>query len=287
VKTSIGFFSFWHLSVNPSDAFYQQTLIGVINGLSHQKYHLLVDNLYGFLSKKNQELDFLQESTLAGVIIMAPRVKKEKLSFLKDVNVPVVLLFHRNNNKDISWVDLDNVNGAKMATEHLISLGHKRIGFINGEKEHASNAMDRYIGYQSALSQAGIEENPDLVKHGIFAEEFGTKATEQLLALPKKQRPTAIFCATDMIAFGSALKAREMGVKIPEQLSIVGFDDNERAAMNNPPLTTIRQPFFDLGRVAVEALVSIIQDPNHTPKQILIEPQLIIRQTTTPPQEEN
>jgi LacI family transcriptional regulator len=282
-KTALGFISFWHLSINPTEAYYQQTLTGVINGISRSKYHLLLNNIHGLLNEENRELDFFHESFLAGVIMVAPRVEKKDLVFLKNVNIPVVLLFFRTEGKEYCWVDLDNKKGAQLAVEHLVGLGHKRIGFIGGELEHSSNAKDRYAGYLKALKAAGIAEKPELVKHGFFSYGFGQEGAQQLLSLPKNQRPTAIFCATDMTAFGAIDKAASMGLKVPEDLSIVGFDDYERAALNNPPLTTIRQPFHEIGRKAVELLEAIVQNPRHKSKQVLLIPELVVRKSTAPP----
>ena len=216
--------------------------------------------------------------------MMAPRVKEDNLSFLRKIKIPIMLLYYRIEKKEFSWISLDNTQGARMAVEHLIGLGHKHIGFIGGDREYESNAKDRYIGYQLALKSAGITEKTELVQHGYFDFGFGREAAHKILNLPEHQRPTALFCATDTIAFGVLEKAKELGVKIPKQLSVVGFDDYVQAASSEPPLTTIRQPFYDIGRTGVEALESIIRDPKHKPRQILIRPELVVRKSTAPPE---
>lgn len=282
-KTALGFYSFWHLDINPAEHYYQQTLTGIITGMTRTKYNLVLNNVKGFLSEDNRELHFFYDSQLGGVLMMAPRVKEKDLSFLKKVNIPVVLLYYMVENKEYSWVDLDNIGGARKAVEHLIGLGHKRIAFIGGDREFESDARDRFNGYQLAIKLNGIMEREELIQHGYFSFEFGKQAAQKLLSLSERRRPTAIFCGTDMTAFGAMETAKELEIKIPQQLSIVGFDDYVQSSYSDPPLTTVRQPFMDIGRIGVETLESIIKDPKHKTKQVLIQPEFIVRKTTAPP----
>jgi LacI family transcriptional regulator len=117
----------------------------------------------------------------------------------------------------------------------------------------------------------------------VFSSDFGKDAAGELLALPEAIRPTALVCASDMIAFGAMQTAGEMGIRIPGNLSVVGFDNYDQAAMHSPPLTTIHQPFYEMGRIAVEMLDSIVQDPQKAHQHILIEPELMVRRSTAPP----
>lgn len=281
-KNALGFFTFWHYDINPAEPWYQQTLLGILASLTRSKSNLVLNNIRGLLSEENRELGFFYDSQLGGALMMAPRVKEKDLSFLRKVQIPVVLLYYQIDNPQYSWIDLDNVAGARMAVEHLIGLGHRRVGFIGGDREFVSNARDRYIGYQKALQAAGIAERAELALHGYFSFEFGKEGARKLLGLPESKRPTALFCATDSTALGAMEAAGELGLKIPKQVSIVGFDDNIFAATANPPLTTIRQPFTDIGRQGVETLEAIIKDPKRKPRQVLIKPELILRKSTAP-----
>ena len=277
---SLGLLSFWECSPHLSETYYQQTLTGIIDGITRSEFPLLLKNVVGILGG---EVEFLKKDELSGVVIMAPRTKNQDLGMLKIAKIPIVLLFHRDPGEEYSWVDLDNLEGARKATEHLINLGHNRIGYIGGELELSSNARDRYEGYRTALKAGGLIENGDWVKHGVFSADFGKEAARDLLAMPENIRPTALVCASDMIAFGAMQKAGEMGIRIPGNLSVVGFDNYDQAALHTPPLTTIHQPFYEMGRIAVEMLDSIVQDPQKARQHILIEPELMVRRSTAPP----
>jgi LacI family transcriptional regulator len=281
-KTALGFLSFWKSSPNPSEAYYQQTLAGIIDAITQSKYHLLLNNIQGTLEADNEELKFCHESLLAGVILMAPRTRPDDLEFLNRVDIPALLLFYRAKGKEHSWLDLDNRKGVRMAVEHLVSLGHKRIAFIGGEIELSTNASDRYEGYREALKSAGLTEDPKLVRHSLFWLEFGRESARYFLSLPPAQKPTAIFCSTDMMAFGALEAAKELGLSVPRDVSVVGFDDYEKASHSDPPLTTVRQDFYAIGKKAVETLEALIHHPTK-PKQILVEPELMVRSSTAPP----
>ncbi|HJT23214.1 MAG TPA: substrate-binding domain-containing protein, partial [bacterium] len=282
--TALGFVSFWQCSPDFSETYYQKNLTGVIDGLTRTDYPLLLKNYQEVLAAGAESFHFLNQSQLAGAVVMAPRMKKDDLKLLKHLKIPVVLLYHQTEGKDFSWVDLNNREGGRMAMEHLLSLGHRRIGYIGGELEMSTNARDRYAAYQASLRGAGLVEDPRIVRNGMFSSDYGRKCTEELLALPVSERPTALFCATDMIAFGALQAARNKGAKVPQDLSIVGFDNYDQSAYQIPPLTTIHQPFYDMGRIAMELLESIVQDPKRKSQQVLLEPELVVRSSTgTPP----
>lgn len=280
---ALGFVSFWQCSPDFSETYYQKNLTGVIDGLTRTDYPLLLKNYQEVLTAGADSFRFLNQSQLAGAVVMAPRMKKEDLRLLKRLKIPVVLLYHQTEGKDFSWVDLNNREGGRMAMEHLLSLGHRRIGYIGGELQMSTNAQDRYEAYQNALRGAGIVEDRRLVRNGMFSPDYGRECTEEFLALPVSERPTALFCATDMIAFGALQAAKKKGLKIPQDLSIVGFDNYDQSAYQIPPLTTVHQPFYEMGRIAMELLESIVQDPQRGSQQVLIEPELVVRASTAAP----
>lgn len=283
-KTAIGLLSFWHCSPNPSEAYYQQTLTGIIDEITQSKYHLLLNNIQGTVHSENQELNFCFESLLGGVILMSPRVKSEDdLSFLKQVNVPTLLLLYRAESPNYSWIDLDNRKGARLAVDHLVKLGHKKIAYMGGELEYSTNARDRYRGYQESLLKAGLKEDPERVRNGLFWIEHGIEFMKHFLSLPADQRPTAVFCATDMMAYGAMSVIKEAGLRIPEDISVVGFDDYERSSHTEPLLTTVRQPFYTIGKQAVQAIEEMVKRPSGGARHILVEPELIVRNSTAPP----
>jgi LacI family transcriptional regulator len=283
-KSAIGLLSFWNCSPNPSEAYYQHILTGIIDEITRSKFHLLLNNVQGTLHPDNEQIKFCYESMLGGILLMAPRIKDEQeISFITRFNIPAILLLYRPTDNRYSWVDLDNRKGARLAVDHLIELGHKRIAFIGGELEYSSNARDRYFGYQESLKKAGLKEDENLVRNGFFWEGYGEESMKYFLTLLPAQRPTAVFAATDAIAFGAMKAAQEAGLNIPRDLSIVGLDDYEKASLSSPTLTTVRQPFHEIGKQAVQLLETMIKNRSSKPQHLLIKPELIIRDSTARP----
>jgi LacI family transcriptional regulator len=281
--TALGFVSFWQCSPDFSETYYQKNLTGVIDGLTRTSYPLLLKNYQEVLTAGAESFHFLNQPELAGAVIMAPRIKREDLKLLGRLKIPLVLLYHQTEGKDFSWVDLNNREAGRMAMEHLLTLGHRRIGYIGGELALSSNARDRYDAYQKALRSAGLVEDPRVVRNRMFSMDYGRESATAMLSLPVSERPTALFCATDMIAFGALESAHQKGLKVPRDISILGFDNYDQDAYQAPPLTTIHQPFYEMGRIAMELLESIVQDPKQHTQQVLIEPELIVRASTAPP----
>lgn len=174
------------------------------------------------------------------------------------------------------YVDVDNYQGAVTAVSHLIERGHHKIAAITGPQDMAAG-LDRLHGYQDALQQADIPLNPYWIQHGDFEMESGYTAMRQLLALP--DRPTAVFAASDSMAAGVYKAVQEQNLCIPQDIAVMGFDDNPSYTHNPPPLTTIRQPIHQLGESAAKLLLDLIND-RPTPDHLILEPYLIVRQST-------
>jgi LacI family transcriptional regulator len=174
----------------------------------------------------------------------------------------------------ISYVSVDNVRAAEEATNHLIRLGRRRIAHITGNLSIA-DAQDRLQGYKNALTRAGLPVDPELIVPAFFSRQSGYDATRQLL--PRK--PDAIFAAGDTIAVGALQAAHEAGMRVPHDLAVVGFDDVDVAAQAFPPLTTVRQPVQGKGAAAAKLLIDLIQGRVQAPQHILLETELVIRQS--------
>lgn len=194
----------------------------------------------------------------------------------------------RGDRLDIDSVAIDNVRGARLATEHLLALGHRRIGLLSGPIRTVSR-MDRLEGYRSALAEAGLTFDPRLVWEGVANSAFGDPEGAQLgrsgareiLSMP--DRPTALLAINDMYALGAYAGARDLGLRVPAMVSIVGFDDLVLADIVDPPLTTVRQPLQEMTRVAVERLISYLERKTaDTPAHLSFEPALIVRDSTAP-----
>jgi DNA-binding LacI/PurR family transcriptional regulator len=165
---------------------------------------------------------------------------------------------------------------------YLIELGHQRIGYI-GERNGRTFDTERFGGYRMALDGAGVPFAPELIVYGDGSLEGGRQAMAQLLSLDP--RPTAVFCYDDMTALGAVSQSRSIGLHVPEDLSVIGFDDLSIVQYTDPPLTTVRQPMADMGRLAMETLLDLLagSTASHT---IKLPGQLIVRGSTAPPREE-
>jgi LacI family transcriptional regulator len=201
-----------------------------------------------------------------------------------DVNVstPVVAIDHNVRSPTMSTVDSDNLNGAITATAHLVNLGHRRIGFLAGRPDLESARL-REQGYRHALQSAGIRFDPDLVRVGGYQPETATEAARELLQ--RTPRPTAIFAANDATAIETIAVARSLGLDVPDDLSVVGFDNVPESALCEPPLTTVEQAMQQMGSEAVGLLLGMIEDPSTGPRQVILRTRLVERSSTRAPAE--
>jgi len=212
-----------------------------------------------------------------GVLLIAPLKDDPNLAKLVDMNIPIVLI--NTVSENFSCVDIDNVAGAYRAVERLISLGHRRIAVINGLMQ-GTNGLDRFKGYRDALRARDIPFDPELVAEGDYDQASGCRAMRKLLTLPKP--PTALFAANDNMAHGALMAIREANLKVPGDIAVIGFDDLHIASLSTPRLTTIRQPLYQLGKAAVGLLVERIKARTDRPRKIIIEPELVIRESCDP-----
>lgn len=203
-----------------------------------------------------------------GIILGSSLTSLAHINDLLELGLNVIVFDRpgqRTHNIPVDSVSVDNINAARLATQHLLALGHHRIGFLSGSIK-TINRLDRFEGYRSALHDAGIELDPDLVWDGLqFSTQYGDAEAVELGRVGAKHLlssanpPTAIFAINDMYAFGAYAGARDLGVSIPDELSVIGFDDIVLAEIINPPLTTIRQPIQKITRIAVERMVARVQ----------------------------
>lgn len=187
---------------------------------------------------------------------------------------PIVVACEYLTNRDLPTVQIDNIEAARKATEHLIDQGHRRIGFITGPMWNVLS-RDRLHGYRDALLDNGLAFDESLVVSGNFSIPSGIAAAQLLLGLAK--RPTAIFASNDEMAFGAIRAARDLGLRVPRDLSVMGFDDIRFSAYVDPPLTTVRQPGLEIGRTAMTMLLRILNGEPVEPRRVVLPTQLEIR----------
>jgi LacI family transcriptional regulator len=226
-------------------------------------------------------LDRLMHGTTDGAVLMLPEETNEELKALQRMGYPFVVVDPRVPlDEGIPAVSAAHASGARAAVEHLLSLGHRRIGAITGPPAWMATT-ERLQGYRGALAAAGVMPDPALVAESNFEIVSGEKAAHDLLGLP--DRPTAIFAFNDNAAVGTLRVARELGLRVPEDLSVVGFDDSEQAAIVTPALTTVRQPLAEMGRMAVSLLLRLLERQRVEALNVELATRLVVRESTAPP----
>jgi LacI family transcriptional regulator len=216
-----------------------------------------------------------------GVIILTSEVTGEHVAAFQAAGLSLVVIDPVNPPKiEVSSIGATNWAGGVSATEHLIELGHRRIAFIGG-LESTACSQARLHGFRGAMENAGLSVVPALVSHGNFSYECGFREASRLLALGEP--PTAIFASADPIAFGVVEAARRQGVRVPDDLSVVGFDDTYAAAWASPPLTTVHQPLQEMGRAALRTLQGMAAGTLPDMHHIELATHLVVRATSAPP----
>jgi LacI family transcriptional regulator len=217
----------------------------------------------------------LYNGLIDGVIVSSSLIDDPLVHTLSNSKMPFVLIGRSISGLDVSYVDVDNVEGARLVVDHLLQGGRRRIATISGPQNMIAGC-DRYEGYRKALQDWGLPVNPDLVLDGGFSEDASSQAMLQLL----EKGPDAVFAASDIMAQGALRVLQSQGVRIPEDIALTGFDDMPFAERLDPSLTTIRQPIQKTGTVAVEILIDLINNPGSSKRQIILPTELIVRDSS-------
>jgi LacI family transcriptional regulator len=257
------------------DAYLPEVLRGVGEAVQESGFRVLIHSVAD-VTAPDAYIGLVREKHIDGIILSGPRSDDQQLPRLKAENFPVVLLGQLPSS-GIPFVDVDNVGAAKQAVGHLIELGHRRIGMITNAPLAYTAARDRLSGYRLALEEAGLEYAEELICYGDFREESGSEAMGQLLDLP--QPPTAVFVASDLVAFGALLEVKRRGLTIPDDIALVGFDDVRLAHYVNPPLTTVRLPAYEQGYRAATLLTQLIGGEPVEEQGILLRTELVVRRS--------
>ncbi|MCG0238910.1 MAG: LacI family transcriptional regulator [Firmicutes bacterium] len=266
-----------------ANPFFPEVIRGIGSVLEEEGYNLLLATTHGEDDDYEACMRLFRGRQVDGVILTSSRLGDRLIAALVAEEQPFVLIGRpldaegRPVYSEAHWVNNDNVAAAQTAVEHLLSLGHRRIGFVNGPP-HWVFTYDRLEGYRTALARAGIAYDPDLVLSGHITQQDGGRALERLLSLPDP--PTAIVAVDDTLALGVLDAALRRGLRVPEDLAVVGFNDDPITAWTRPTLTTVRIPVFELGVMAARMLVSILRGQPVRPRQVILPCQLIVRAST-------
>ncbi|MGO4382292.1 LacI family DNA-binding transcriptional regulator [Pseudoduganella sp. RAF53_2] len=244
-----------------------------------QGYDMLMFNAERFDNPGRMATSEMLTKLCDGLVVVMPTAQDTFLKVLEQQKLSSVLVCFDARQFEMPSVVPENRIGARIAVEHLVSLGHRRIGFIGGNPGTGQSA-ERERGYLDGLQEAGLPHDPALMVNGAFAQSGGFSATEKLLAL--EPRPTAIFAANDEMAFGAMDAINSKGLKVPADISVIGFDDIPTSSYVFPTLTTMRQPFKDMAVRAVSEVVALIEGREPAAARIAFPVELVVRNSTGP-----
>jgi len=258
-----------------SNPYYAEIVRGIQDMADQFGYAIILLNTDRNQDRIIKHIYFLREKSADGIIFSGGTIHGEKvLSSLKELRERVVVI--GRHRVDFPAVVIDNIGGAVRATQHLIELNHKRIGFIGGPNKSTSS-RDRLSGYKNTLIQNGCPIDRNLIKKGDLTPRSGYLLAKELV---QKERLTAIFAANDQMAFGAIRAAKELGLRVPIDLSVMGFDNIPFSSYFDPSLTTVEIPMYPIGTAAMEMLVNLISEKN-AEKLRWFDTKLLIRDSTS------
>jgi LacI family transcriptional regulator len=260
-----------------SHPFFNEVLRGIGTGLNDKAF-----NLFLYLNQTGAPYSQLYfQRQIDGLILMNIPIGDSNLQGLVESGIPSVFTCRISEGKDpINWVDADFTSGVEQAVDYLVSLGHRRIALLAGPECLVSVRL-RIQGYRNGLAKHNIPLHEEYILGGDFASESGYALAKTVMQLDN--RPSALMCGDDMMAFGTIQALKEMGYRVPEDVSVIGFDDISLARFSSPPLTTVRQDSELKGRLTAETLLALIDSKGNYPlTQIMLPTSLIVRESTAP-----
>lgn len=271
----LGFVLNQNLDQALADQFLPQVLTGFSQAAAAQGYKVLFETIPPE-TDDTAYAQLVRERHVDGFALSGPRLDDAARLAAQVQNAPVVLLGQLPGSTR-PFVDVDNRGGAALATQHLLELGHRRIGLITNAQPAYTASADRLAGYRKALEAAGLPFNAELVRYGNFTPQSGMQAMAELASL--KPAPTAVFVASDTVALGALQCLRRLHMRVPRDIALVGFDDIPLVEFIDPPLTTVRLPAYGLGWGAGELLTRLIGGDSVENPRIFLETELIVRES--------
>jgi LacI family transcriptional regulator len=261
-----------------SDPYFLELLAGIGDGAASYAFDLLVSTCKPMDAQEHLAYErMVRGRRVDGIIVARTRRDDERIAYLVSEGFPLIAFGRTNSELDFPYLDIDGEKGIFEAVEHLIGLGHRRIGFITPSM-YLMFAEHRLTGYKQALRSNGLEFDVALTIEGNLTQSGGHQRMEQLLDL--ENPPTAVVAGNDLMAFGAMEAAQERGLAVGHDIAVIGFDDVPLAAHFHPSLTTVRQPIYDIGKMLSQRLVKIIKGKKLDPHQILLQPELVIRESS-------
>ncbi len=264
------------------DSFFPQIMRGMLDAAYQQHFRLIVGGSQGHKDEISQIKDIMLSSQADGIVVMSSRLDVDTIDRLLELDTPFVLIGHPPTEKHIgiSWVDANNKLATTKAMEYLISLGHRRIAYVGGDPKTLTT-RERQQAYEAAMKAAGLEVHPKWIDFGYFDEPGGYTAVQRMKTLGA-EAPTAYYAANDLMAIGILRALAEIGLTVPGDISVMGTNNSYISQHMTPALTTVDVPYAEIGKKAVELLITQIKDMNEIPSSYLEECQLVLRASTGP-----
>jgi len=261
--------------------FFMRVAEAVEEVLNRYGYNLIVCNSNEDLTREIERVQMLVERQVDGLLVVATSNSSAHLVEARNKGIPVVLVDRLVKDMQIDSVLVDNVNGAYQAVEHLVTMGYRRIGVINGRQE-VTTGEERYRGYLRVFEDYNLPVAEELIRTGDFSSQSGYVLIKELMALPDP--PQAVFIANCYMAIGAMLAINELGIRVPEDLAIVAFDDMEIYRISTPPLTVVVQPMEEIGKTAAHLIYKRVSgDKSDFPQMYRLKPELVVRGSSIPP----
>ena len=254
---------------------------GIADELASDEREMLISAAYQDAVRERERVEFLARGLVDAVLMIAPVLESDTMELLRRKRLPCVVIDPRRIDTPLPRVTVDNYGGMRQGTEHLLNLGHTRIAYIRGNADLESSAV-RYQGFHDALRLAGVDVDESLVVESDFSYTQSFRVASTLIT---EHRPTALVAGGDLIALGAVDAARACGLHVPDEFSVVGFDDLPQAAQTFPALTTVRQPLHEMGKLAARMLLSLVDGRPLLMQNMQMPTELIVRGTTAPPPE--
>lgn len=259
-----------------ADPFAGEVVCGIEETANDHGYSVFLADSNADPEREKKVVRELAERRVDGILVTSSRVGMLYLPLLKEMMVPIVLVNDQYPGEFVHAVMINNIEGMRAVVDHVIGLGHTRIAYIGAVNGYQTDT-ERFAAYREALQAAKIPMAAELVMHGDGLPSTAMDVTERLLAL--SDPPTAICCYNDMTALGAMRAVRARGLKIPDDISVTGFDDLFFASYSEPPLTTVRQPMRRMGQLAMESLIRLMESRQAVP-QIWVDAELVVRSST-------
>ncbi len=260
-----------------SDPYFSETLAGIGNAAAEQDYDVLVSTRSPDTPEEMQAYErFVQGRRVDGMLVVRTREHDTRIVYLLEQQFPFVACGRSRVENDFCYLDVDGTTGVREATQHLINLGHRRIAIILPPKNMMFTHY-RWLGFEEAVAEAGLPIEEALVEYGDLTEHSGHEAGRAFLT--RDDPPSAIVACNDLMALGVISAAQGLGLTVGRDVAVVGFDDVSLAAHSHPPLTTVRQPVYEMGQRICRMLIRLIEGETLEERHVILSPQLVVRES--------